>query len=76
MSKLPIDHVSLKIKRKRAPVWPFATKSLSEHVVKLLAEDELARELSTPGRLEDPPFGGSSWLRASNTRGGFGSRRT
>jgi len=29
-------------------VWPFATKSLCERVVKLLAKDEFARELSPP----------------------------
>jgi len=48
MPKQPIDHSAFKIKRKRAPVWPFATKSLCEQVVKLLAEDELDRELSLP----------------------------
>ena len=48
MSKQPIDHVSLKIKRKRALVWPFATCSMYEHVVKLLVEDELVKELSPP----------------------------
>jgi hypothetical protein len=63
MSKQPIDHASLTIKRKRAPVWTFATKRMCEEVVKLLAEDELVRELSLPGRLEDPSFDGSSWQR-------------
>ena len=48
MSKQPIDHAALKIKKKRAPVWPFATRSLCEKVGKLLAEDEFVRELSPP----------------------------
>ncbi len=46
MSKQPIDNATLKIKRKKAPVWPFATRSVCEHVVKLLVEDDLVRELS------------------------------
>jgi hypothetical protein len=46
MSKQPIEHVSIKIKRKRAPTWPFATRCLCEQVVKLLIEDDLVRELS------------------------------
>jgi hypothetical protein len=41
MSKLPIENISIKIKRKRAPVWPFATRDLCEQVVKLLIEDDL-----------------------------------
>jgi len=48
MSKLPIDNASIKIKRKRAPVWPFASRDLCEQVVKLLMEDDLVRELSPP----------------------------
>ncbi len=48
MSKEPIDHATLKIKRTRAPVRPFAIRSLCEHVIKLLGEDELVRELSPP----------------------------
>ena len=48
MSKLPIDNVSIKIKRKRAPVRPFATCDLCEQVVKLLIEDDLVQELSPP----------------------------
>ena len=46
MSKLPIDNFSIKFKRKRAPVWPFATRDLCEHAVKLLMEDDLVQELS------------------------------
>ncbi len=46
MSKQSIDNVTLKIKRKRAFVWPFATRrSVCEHVVKLLVEDDLVRDL-------------------------------
>ena len=48
MSKLPIENVSIKIKRKKTPVWPFATRDLCEQVVKLLTEDDLVRELSPP----------------------------
>jgi hypothetical protein len=48
MSKHPIENVSIKIKRKRAPVWPFATRSQCEQVVKLLIEEDLVRELSPP----------------------------
>jgi hypothetical protein len=48
MSKQPIDNASLKIKRKRAPVWPVATWSVCEQVVKLLVEDDLVIELSHP----------------------------
>ena len=48
MSKQPIENVSIKIKRKRALVWPFATRSLCEHDVKLLIEEDLVRELSPP----------------------------
>ena len=33
MSKLSIENVSIKIKRKRAPVWPFATRDLCEQAV-------------------------------------------
>ena len=55
MSKQPVENVSIKIKRKRAPVWPFATRSLCEHVVKLLIEEDLVRELSPPGDLRIHP---------------------
>ncbi len=48
MSEQPIVNATIKIKRKRAPVWPFATKDLCERVVKFLAEDEFVRELSPP----------------------------
>jgi hypothetical protein len=48
MSKQLIVNVSLKIKRKRAPVWPFATQSLCDQVVKLLIEDDLVQELYPP----------------------------
>jgi hypothetical protein len=48
MSKQPFDNASVSIKRKRAPVWPFATRDLCEQVVKLLIEDDLVRELSPP----------------------------
>jgi hypothetical protein len=41
MSKTIVDNASLKIKRKRAPVWLFATRNLCEKVTKLLAEEEL-----------------------------------
>ena len=59
MSKLPIDNASIKIKRKRASVWPFATRDLCEQIVKLLIEDDLVRELSPPRRMEDPSLNGS-----------------
>jgi hypothetical protein len=61
MSKQSIDNVTLKIKRKRAPVWPFATRSMCEHVIKLLAKDELFREPPpplSPGGVNNPPFNG------------------
>ncbi len=61
MSKQPIVNATIKIKRKRALVWPFATRDLCEKVVKLLAEDEFARELSPPGGVEIPPLNGSAW---------------
>ena len=48
MSKQPIENVSIKIERKRAPVWPFATRNLCEQVVKLLIEEDLVRKLSPP----------------------------
>ena len=48
MSKQPIENVSIKIKRKRASVWPFATRNLCKEVVKLLIEEDLVRELSPP----------------------------
>jgi hypothetical protein len=48
MSKQTIKNASIKIKRKRAPVWPFATRNLCEQVVKLLIEEDLVRELSPP----------------------------
>jgi hypothetical protein len=48
MSKHPIENVSINIKRKRAPVWSFATRCLCGHVVKLLVEDDFVRELSPP----------------------------
>ena len=72
MSKQPIDNASLKINRKRAPLWPFATRSLCEQVVKLLIEDDLVRGLS-------PRMNGGSSLqpkpvkKTPNTRGGCGS---
>jgi hypothetical protein len=47
MSKQPIVNAAIKIKRKRAQVWPFATRSICEKVVKL-AEDEFVKELSPP----------------------------
>jgi hypothetical protein len=46
MSKLPIENAAIKIKRKRAPVWPFATRDLCEHAIKLFVTDDLVRELS------------------------------
>jgi hypothetical protein len=48
MSKQPIVSATIKIKRKRAPVWPFATRDMCEKVAKLLAKDEFTRELSPP----------------------------
>ncbi len=49
MSKVPTNHASLKIKRKRAHVWPFATRSMCEKVIGLLSKAaELVRELSSP----------------------------
>ena len=48
MSKQPIVNAANHIKRKKALVWPFATRSLCEKVVKLLEEDEFVGELSPP----------------------------
>ncbi len=48
MSKQPIDNATIKIKRKRAPVWPHATRNMCEQVIKLLAKEELVKELSSP----------------------------
>ncbi len=48
MSKQPIKNVSFKIKRKRAPIWPFATRNLCEQAIKLLIKENLVRELSPP----------------------------
>jgi hypothetical protein len=55
MSKQLVENVPIKIKRKRAPVWPFATRSLCEQAVKLLIEEELVRELSPPDVLRIHP---------------------
>jgi hypothetical protein len=46
MSKFPTDHASLKIKRKRAHVWPFATRSMCEYVIQILSKVGLIIELS------------------------------
>ncbi len=46
MSKQSADHAPSASKRKRAPIWPFTTRSTCEHAIKLLAKDELVRELS------------------------------
>jgi len=75
MSKQPVDHAALKIKRKRAQVWPFATRSLCEKVVKLPEEDEFVRELS-PRRSGESNPRLRSVARASGTRGGVGSKTT
>jgi hypothetical protein len=48
MSALPIDHASLKIEMKRAPLWPFATRTMCEEVIRLLSKDELVKEFSSP----------------------------
>jgi hypothetical protein len=48
MSKQPIDNASIKIKRKIAHVWPYATRNLYEHAIKRLAEEELVREIPPP----------------------------
>ncbi len=48
MDKQPIENASIKIKRKRAPIWLFATRNLCDQVIKLLAEEELVRELYPP----------------------------
>ncbi len=48
MSKLPIENATIKIKRKRAPIWPFATRNLCERVIELLIKDDLVRELFPP----------------------------
>jgi len=48
MSKQFIDNASIKIKRKRAPAWPFAIRNLCEQVIKLLAEEELVTDFSPP----------------------------
>ncbi len=48
MSKQLVENVSIKIKRKRAPVWPFATRNMCEPDGKLLIEEDLVRELSPP----------------------------
>jgi hypothetical protein len=41
MSKQSVDHARFAIKRKRAPVWLIAIRSLYEQAIKLLAKDEL-----------------------------------
>jgi hypothetical protein len=46
--KAQAAHATLKIKRNRAPVWPFATRRICEQVINLLVEDELVREFSPP----------------------------
>ena len=48
MSELPTDPASLKIKRMKALVWPFATRTMCEEVGMLLSKDELVRELFPP----------------------------
>ena len=48
MFKLPTNHASLKIKRKRAPVWPFAKKIPCEQFIGFLSKVELVKELSPP----------------------------
>jgi hypothetical protein len=48
MSKQSADHTFSENKRMRALVWPFATRSVCEQVIKLLAEDELVREFTAP----------------------------
>jgi len=55
MSKQPIDHASLKIKIKRAPVYLFATRTMCEHVIKILDDDELVKELSPPEKWRNLP---------------------
>jgi hypothetical protein len=43
LSKQPVEYALNEIKRKRAPVLPFATRSLCEQAIKLLAKDELVK---------------------------------
>ena len=76
MSKQPTVHAVLKIKRKRAPVWPFATTSMCERVVKLLAEDEFVRDLSPPRRTRGSTPRLKDVSKTSSTKGGSGSKMT
>ena len=71
MSKQPIDNASIKIKRKRAHVWPHETTNLCEQVIKLLAEEELVRELSPPEESRTHPS-----TEAFIMKGGYRSRTT
>jgi hypothetical protein len=73
MSKQPIVNAAIvKIRRKRAPVWPFATRSLCERVVKLLAEDEFVKELPSP---ENPPLDGIVWQGLSTRKEAMDQKR-
>ncbi len=73
MSKQPIDN-AIKIKRKRAPVWPFATRDLCERVVECLIKNELARELTPPDEWRIPPRL-KPGEKGFSMRGSFGSLR-
>jgi hypothetical protein len=48
VSKHPFDHDLLANKRKRTPTCPFATRTMCEQAINLLAKDELVRELGPP----------------------------
>ncbi len=50
MSSKPIDYAAatITIKRKRAPVWPFATRGLLEEAITVLIEAGRIRELDDP----------------------------
>jgi hypothetical protein len=59
MLKQLFDYAPIAINRKRAHIWPFATRTMCEqHAIKLLGEDKLSKELPPlPGReMAYPPF--------------------
>jgi hypothetical protein len=73
MSKPPTDHGSLKIKRKRALVSPFAT-SMCEQAIALLSKAELVRELSPPEEWRIRPLTEARG-KGFQHEGGYGSKK-
>jgi hypothetical protein len=50
MSGKPIDNAAtmISLKRKRAPVWPFSTRSVLEQAIAIMVERGTIQELSPP----------------------------